>query len=266
MKIIEEIRQYRLLSLRFASYHFNPGVFSTFITLVFLYTMISLGFWQLDRAEFKDTLQQKIEQRKNLSAVGLSELPILSEDRRYMPVTLTGKYDTQHSFLLDNKTLNGHVGYHVFTPFIMSDNKAVLIARGFVEMGKTREQLPILVTPVDTIQIKGLIDLPPSRTIVLADNVQQTERWPVLLQYVDFAELEQILGYNLYDMMLWLDESKSKDSQNNDEKKSGIYKYDLPTLNLNSAKNNGYAFQWFAMSLALFIIYIVVNSKRQTNL
>jgi cytochrome oxidase assembly protein ShyY1 len=63
-----------------------------------------------------------------------------------------------------------------------------------------------------------------------------------------------MLGYELYDMIVWLDEGKSDAS-------AGIYQYDLPVLNLNSAKNNGYAFQWFAMSLALLIIYLVVNTK-----
>ncbi len=263
MKIIEEIRQYRLLSLRFAGYRFSPGIISSLITFIFLYTMVSLGFWQLDRAEFKDTLQQKIEQRKDLSAVDLEALPILSEDRRYMPVKLTGKYDPQHSFLLDNKILNGRVGYHVFTPFIISTGKTVLIARGFVEMGRTREQLPTIETPRGNIQIQGLIDLPPSRTIVLAENVQETEHWPILLQYVDLAELEQMLGYKLYDMILWLDAQKDTDENASKKinQKNSIYEYDLPVLNLNSAKNNGYAFQWFAMSLALFIIYIVVNTK-----
>ena len=55
-------------------------------------------------------------------------------------------------------------------------------------------------------------------------------------------------------MVLWL----------NPEEVGG-FEYDLPVLNLNAAKNNGYAFQWFAMSAALLIIYIVVNTKRQTE-
>ena len=51
-------------------------------------------------------------------------------------------------------------------------------------------------------------------------------------------------------MVIWLNENEA-----------GSFEYDLPVLNLNATKNNGYAFQWFAMSLALLIIYIVVNTK-----
>jgi cytochrome oxidase assembly protein ShyY1 len=40
---------------------------------------------------------------------------------------------------------------------------------------------------------------------------------------------------------------------------------ELPALKLDSAKNTGYAFQWYAMSAALFVIYMAVNVKRRTG-
>lgn len=252
MNIIKAITEYRLVSLRILSYHFNPGVFSTLITVAFLYTMISLAFWQMGRAEFKDTLQQKIIQRKNISPVTIEELPASSESRRYHPVKFIGEYDVQHSFLLDNITFDGHVGYHVFTPVKVNGAKTILVNRGFVSQGKTRDHLPEVDAPGGKIEISGLMDFSPSRTLLLAENVQETSRWPVVLQYVDLNEISQLLSYELYDMVLWL---------NPDE--TGSFEYDLPVLNLNAAKNSGYAFQWFAMSLALFIIYIVVNTKRK---
>jgi surfeit locus 1 family protein len=251
MNIIQAITEYRLVSLRILSYHFNPGVFSTLITVALLYTMMSLAFWQISRAEFKDTLQQKIIERKNLSPVTLAELPASSESRRYHPVKFIGEFDNQHSFLLDNITFNGHVGYHVFTPVKVNDAKTILVNRGFVSQGKTRDQLPEVDAPGGKIEISGLLDFSPSRTLLLAENVQEMSRWPVVLQYIDLTEISQLLGYKLYDMVLWLDPDEA-----------GGFEYDLPALNLNAAKNNGYAFQWFAMSLALFIIYIVVNTKR----
>lgn len=251
MSIIKAIRDYRLLSLRIASYHFNPGIVSSLVTAALLYIMMSLGFWQADRAEFKDTLQQKIVERKKLSPVDFEELPSSSESRRYHPLKFVGEFDAQHNFLLDNITLNRQVGYHVFTPVKIDESKAILVNRGFVPQGKTRDQLPEIDAPDGKIVLQGLLDLTPSKTLVLAENVQETDRWPVVLQYIDLKEINQLLGYELYDMVLWLDPDEA-----------ASFEYDLPVLNLNAAKNNGYAFQWFAMSLALSIIYIVVNTKR----
>jgi len=255
VSIFKKIRQYRLLSLRASPYHFNPSIFSALVTVFFLYVMMSLGFWQLDRAQYKDTLQQNIEQRKSLSAVSFKQLPESSADRRYMPVSFSANYDAKHSFLLDNITFKSKVGYHVFTPVKLETSKAILVYRGFVVMGKSRQDLPQLKTPEGEILINGLLDLPPSRAIVLAENVQQTDHWPAVLQYIDLDEISQILGYPLYDMVVLLDEDKN-------DMNAGSFSYDIPVLNLNSAKNNGYAFQWFAMSLALLIIFFVVNTKK----
>lgn len=251
MKIIKSIRHYRLVSLRIASYHFNPGIVSSIVTVALLYTMMSLGFWQADRAEFKDTLQQSIIERKKLSPVSFEELPQTSEGRRYLPVKFMGEFDSQHNLLLDNITFDRRVGYHVFTPVRISDSKTILVNRGFVSQGKTRDQLPEIDTPRGRIEIRGLLDLTPSRTLLLAEDVQLTASWPVVLQYIDLPEINQLLGYELYDMVLWLDPDTA-----------GSLEYDLPVLNLNAAKNSGYAFQWFAMSAALLIIYLVVNTKR----
>ena len=254
MSFIKAIRDYRLVSLKLAGLHFHPGIASSIVTAALLYIMVSLGLWQLERAEFKDTLQQNITERKKLSPAGLEALPVSSADRRFRPARFSGEFDAQHSFLLDNITFNGQVGYHVFTPVKINKSRAVLVSRGFVAQGKTRELLPEITVPDGELEISGLLDMPPSRTLLLAEYVQDTSRWPVVLQYIDLAEIGQILGYELYDMVLWLAPDRS-----------GIFEYDLPVLNLNSAKNNGYAFQWFAMSVALLIIYLVVNTKRMVK-
>ena len=254
MSIIKAIRGYRLVSLKLAGFHFHPGIVSSLVTVTLLYIMVSLGLWQLERAEFKDTLQQNISERKKLSPAGLEELPVSSADRRFHPARFSGEFDAQHSFLLDNITLNGQVGYHVFTPVRIDRSRAVLVARGFVALGKTRDQLPEITSPEGVLEINGVLDLPPSRTLLLAENVQEVSRWPAVLQYIDLAEISQVLGYELYDMVLWLNPDTS-----------GVFEHDLPVLNLNSAKNNGYAFQWFAMSVALLIIYLVVNTKRMVK-
>ncbi len=216
--------------------------------------MMTLGFWQLERAEFKATLQQNIAERKNLSAVAITDLTESGENRRYRAIKFTGEYDKQRNFLQDNITLNGKVGYYVYTPVKIDGFKSILVNRGFVAQGATREQLPEVNAPDGKIDITGILDFPPSRTLLLAENVQQTTQWPAVMQYIDLVETGQLLNQELYDMVLWLS-----------PKEVAGFEYNLPVLNLNAAKNSGYAFQWFAMSLALFIIYFVVNTKRNSD-
>ena len=50
------------------------------------------------------------------------------------------------------------------------------------------------------------------------------------------------------------------------ENEPGGLNYHQPVINLDSAINNGYAFQWFAMMSALLSLYFVVNTKKRTKL
>ena len=74
----------------------------------------------------------------------------------------------------------------------------------------------------------------------------------MVLQYIDIDEMSGMLGYELMPMVLRLDK----------EADHGFHR-EIPVLNLDAAKNTGYAFQWIAMSTALLVIYIAVNTKRE---
>ncbi len=123
MSILQSLRQKRLLSINIAGYLFSPGLLSSLLTAFLLYVMISLAFWQLDRAEFKDILQQKIEQRKNLAVTTFDELAESTDDRRFYPVSFTGEYDTDQTFLLDNKTSIPFNVYHIAQRFPRTKQK-----------------------------------------------------------------------------------------------------------------------------------------------
>ena len=76
----------------------------------------------------------------------------------------------------------------------------------------------------------------------------------MVLQYIDTQEISGMLGYEVMPMVLRLDK----------EADHGFYR-EIPVLNLDSAKNTGYAFQWYAMLVALLVIYIAVNTKKTVN-
>lgn len=244
----------RLVSFRIGNLVFSPGVLTTLLTALLIYLMIFMAQWQAGKAEYKENLREKIVARKDLSPIGMDELPAAIDDRLFLPVSLAGQYDSEHYFLLDNRVHNGRVGYDVYAPLTMPNGGSILVNRGFVAQGKTRQDLPRIETPAERLQLKGLLDRPPSKTVVLADNVHQATAWPRVLQYVDLDEIQNMLGYTMFDMILWLDADDPHSLMAHQ-----------PALNLDSAKNTGYAFQWYAMSIALLIIYFFVNTKRIEN-
>ena len=243
-----------LFTISLGKLEFKPGLIPTLVTLILLYVLISLGQWQLDRAEFKDNIQKLINARTDLPHSDLGLLSGSIEERLFMPVTVNGTFDVDHQLLLDNRVVNHQAGYDVYTPLRRNDGTAILVSRGWVPLGRTRQDLPDIAFNHDSGNIRGILAKPPSAGLVLSDNANQYQQWPALAQFVDIQEIEENLGYPLYPMILILD------------KNNAVALHQEPIgLNMNSEKHLGYAFQWFGLATALFIIYLVVNTKRGNN-
>lgn len=230
---------------------FSPGLLPSIVTLFFVYLMMSLGLWQMERAEFKHNLEVNMNQRKDLAPVSLQELPHDEDARRFMPVVVHGRFDAAQQFLFDNRIVQGRAGYDVYTPFQLENGESILVNRGWLPQGKSRQDLPDIKVTEENVQLRGLLNKSPTIDFLLSDKVNQFTGWPMVLQYVEPAELDSLVGYSLMSMVLWLDA----------EENYGYYRQ-LPVVNLNPEKNSGYAFQWFAMTIALLMIYFIVNTKK----
>jgi len=244
--------------IQFRNIIFKATLIPSFVTALLLYIMISLGFWQLDRAEYKANLQSIIESRQNIEAIDLNSIDQTNlletvDDWLYQPVYTSGIFDHEYQILLDNQVNNMTAGYSVFTPLKLNNSKAILVNRGWIAQGKSRAELPdISLNEINTNRaIKGLVATAPSKGLVLSDMANSYSSWPSVLQYIDINEIETQLGYDLLPMVLIIKNSAD----------SGFQAQEIK-INMRSEKHTGYAFQWFALSLALLIIYIVVNSKR----
>lgn len=243
----------------FKKYSFKPALVPSAVTIALLYLMISLGLWQLDRADYKANLQSIIESKQSIDAIALSDVGANETDWLYQPVFTHGNFDEKHQIYFDNQVNNMLAGYSVFTPLKLSDSLGILVNRGWIAQGRSRSDLPDIDIPgIDiqnsqqTKQINGLLAQPPSKGLVLSSMANNYQQWPVVLQYIDTKEIEKQLGYKLMPMVLII---------NNAEQTSLDV---MPVkINMRSEKHTAYAFQWFALSLALLIIYIVVNSKRK---
>jgi len=249
---VKSLLHAKLFKLNIGPIVFSPGIVPSIVTLFILYVMFTLGQWQHEKGEYISNLQDTINERKYLPPVTMDELPHEMEDRIFLPVIVSGTFDDQHHFYFDNRIVNGVAGYDVFTPFRMDDGNTILVNRGWLKQGRTRQDLPEFDTVSSTVSFKALLDRPPSKDFLLADNVHRDLVWPMVLQYVDTQEISAMLGYEVMPMVLRLDK----------EAEHGFYR-EIPVLKLDSAKNTGYAFQWFAMMTALLVIYIAVNTRKR---
>ncbi len=235
------------------NYSFAPKWYFTVGTLLLCALFIRLGFWQLDRAAFKEHLQQLFIERLHLAPQPLAELP-KDRDLRYYPAIITGHYDNLHTFLLDNKIHDHHVGYEVLTPFMLEKNaQAVLINRGWIPADTDRHILPMIPAVTGQQTLVGHVYLTPGKSFILGNVLEAKTTWPLRMQAVDIPAVQAKLQRSFYPFVLLLSATE----------KEGFIRDWQPTTTLSADKHKGYAVQWFAFTGVLMIIFLVLNIKRK---
>src|SRR5690554_3100101 len=84
-------------------------------TALLLPVLASLGFWQLEREAEKRELQNLYTNRQQQAPVELNQLD-LGDDLQYRQVSVSGSWDNEHVFLLDNRIYQGQPGFEVLVP------------------------------------------------------------------------------------------------------------------------------------------------------
>jgi surfeit locus 1 family protein len=108
-------------------------------------------------------------------------------------------YDDAHTILLDNRVFNGTAGYHVLTPLkIEGGQMAILVNRGWVAVGRTREEIPLPPAPAGKIRLEGMAADPRNRFFELASTEPQGRVW----QNLDFARFVTNYGSRLQPVLL----------------------------------------------------------------
>lgn len=241
------------MAVRSDRYEFRPGLWPSITVLLLLALLLSLGFWQLDRAAQKRMLLNAYTARPNAAPVQLTADFAPGPDWRYRRVQVQGVYDPAHQFLLDNRVYQGRAGYQVLTPLRLAHSDAVvLVNRGWVPQGATRADLPALPLPSDTlVGIEGLIDFPPDNVFTLGEGEDRDPGWPKVLQRVRLELQAEQLHARVLPMVLLLAP----------EQPGGFVRAWTPVV-IGPERHLGYAVQWFALALALVILYMLANLKR----
>ncbi len=242
---------------------FSPSLFPTLVMLMLFPTLIALGVWQLKRAEQKKQIDQRVLAAQNSDAINLNQLvpeQLITQIKQlnYRKASLTGRYDAQHQFLLDNRTHQGKPGYHVLTPLLLSNvpsgtQSAVLINRGWIPYFGVRDKIPDISVDAELRTLLGTIKQP-ARSIVLKKEQHTNSHYPFLLQSIDLNELGEKLHIRFLPVIIELDK----------QDESGFIRDWRPYYGKVS-RHQAYALQWFAMAAILLFLYIKLNTRKTHN-
>lgn len=231
---------------------FKANLFLTVLAILVLALLLSLGFWQIDRAAEKQALLDMQSARRGLEPVEIHTVNFNAKSVRYLPVLAEGVLDVNQQILIDNQVKKGKVGYSVLTPLKMRNGTAILLNRGWVPMGSDRAVLPVVDIEPLSLSVTGMLDNFPSVGIKLDKADELSIGWPALTQVVDINKVAERLGYSVLAYQLLLNPSEPNG-----------YNREWVVMKMGPEKHHGYAFQWFALATAWVIIYFVLTVKRR---
>ena len=227
------------------NYQFRPGWAASLAVAALLPLFVSLGFWQLHRAEEKRLLMEQREQRLAEPVLAVDTPDWATEEHRYRRIERVGTFDAEHQFLLDNQMHNRQPGYLVLTPLrIQGQPAAILVNRGWLPVGKDRAQLPGLGIEQTQVHFVGVIDKFPGVGFKLKGADIPAPGWPAVVQVVNIERLSARLGYPLapYQVLLPPDAPAA-------------YARDWQPASLHPETNQAYALQWFSFALAISVLF-----------
>ncbi|MFH4737705.1 SURF1 family protein [Vibrio diabolicus] len=232
---------------------------ATGLTVVVFSLLVKLGFWQLERGQEKQALEQAILARADSAYQALGEV---LEENDWREGSILGKKVEANVvpqafpvILLDNQTHQGNVGYLAFQIVSMSDELGTyaLLELGFVEGIADRSVLPT----VTTLEVSTFIS---GRMYRKSANPLSSELMPevgdaIRVQNLNIVQLNQLLNIELMPALLQPDNLKN-------------WPYDFPwnPLPLNSAKHFGYSIQWFSMAGVFLLLTLIVFVRWQRKL
>ena len=216
----------------------------TFSAMLAVLCTLALGRWQLSRAAQKEALQARIDVQATRPALAGQLLALLPDPSTELArgVTLRGRWIAAHSVFLDNRQMNNKPGLYVVTPLALEGSSAVVVvqrgwvARNFID----RTRVPPIETPTGVVEIQGRIALPPSKLYEFAGP--ETGR---IRQNLDMTRFSGELGVPLLAVSV-VQLGPASD---------GLLR-EWPLVSTGVEKHYGYAFQWFALSALIAILYV----------
>ena len=224
-----------------SAYHFDANWKVLLLVALLFPLLLWLGFWQLERAEEKRSLQQLFEARAALPALTIDELASFDPaELAFRRVALHGSFDNMRHFLLDNQVAGGRVGYHLLTPFYASSGLTLIVNRGWLA-GRADRSPPELPVLEGGLELMASVYIPQGETLMLGAD-DWSANWPVVVQNAGISKISQKLGRELFPYLLRIEPGQV-----------GALQASWPAVNTRPEKHTGYAVQWFLMSLALVI-------------
>jgi len=206
-----------------AGYSFRPRLWALALGAAACAAGVALGNWQSGRADAKRAAAAKSER-----------------------VVVRGEFLAERTVLLDNKLRHGRAGYEVITPLRLNAATYVLVNRGWIEAGPSREALPAVRTPSKEVAIEGIA----LRRLPRALQAGSAPRGK-LRQNLDIQDYAAETGLELEPRVI--EQHSAADD--------GLLR-EWPRPDAGIEKHASYALQWYSLAGLALALAIVLSFRR----
>ena len=213
----------------------NKLLFSVFVYFIIL-TLLSLGFWQIYRLNWKLELIEQIENSLKNDPVELSNV----EKKNYLRIKTSGDIDFDKQIYLYNLNDVGKPGFEVINPIKIGDEN-YLMNRGWIPFEKKDADE---LFKFDENNIVGTLKVQARKNIFKPDNDIKENYWFSL----DRDDIFEFTGKKFSNYIIYLD---------------GNYQSPKPKKITANISNNHkkYAITWFSLAISILLLYLYFRRK-----
>ena len=213
----------------------NKFLFSVFVYSIIL-LLLSLGFWQLYRLNWKLNLINEIENSLKKDPVDL----LKNEKKNYLRIKTSGEIDFDKQIYLYNLNEIGKPGFEVINPIVI-DNQNYLINRGWIKFDQKNK---LEINSFNQQNIIGTLKLQSKASSFKPENDLKKNYWFSLNR----DDIFSFTGKRFSNYIIYL---------------NGDYESPKPKEITANISNNHkkYAITWFSMAISIFLIYLYFRKK-----
>ena len=215
--------------------------------IIFVPITISLGLWQIERANEKKVIISNYDKLLVSTPIALQkEQPL----ENWQPIETVGAYQDLVVYE-DNAINSGKAGFKVYHLFQNGDGTFIFVHRGFIERNLIKNNLPRVDTPVGKKNILGTTLFKQNNTFV--KNIEESDI-RIIQEFNTSVLIERfpILKDRYLHPFLFNLDVRDADKFQPIEK----------PVNMTATKHIGYAIQWFGLCAALIILTIYAYRRK----
>ena len=228
---------------------FRPLLWPTLFALPALLVLLWLGTWQLQRLEWKNQLIADFESRATAAPIDLPWGDV-GPEMEFRRLALTGSFDHSREVFMTGRTYEGNAGFHIVTPFTLTDGRIVLVNRGWVSESYRDQSKREFTLTEGEVTLPAILRFPGKKGYFVPENEPENGFWFTLVpsQIVKHLGLEGRAESDIYAATI---------------RTSETIKLPIAARTETNLRNShlGYAITWYGIACALIGVYFAFHHQ-----